>query len=140
MRYLGMERGMEIHHDGDLPARSGLGSSSSFTVGFLMALHALNHHMLTKHELADQATEVQQVVIRENVGIQDQIFAAHGGFCAIQIDQTGHYEVEPLILPKEYSEAIEHHVLLGFTGITRYATDLAGVQIKRIESGEAAMH
>jgi D-glycero-alpha-D-manno-heptose-7-phosphate kinase len=139
LKYLGVEQGLEIHHDGDLPARSGLGSSSSFTVGCLMALHALRHQMPTKRDLADQAIKVEQDILKENVGVQDQIFAAYGGMQVIQIDRNGDYEVAPLILPPDYARAVEEHVLIGFTGQTRMATNLAGAQIESIQKGKSRM-
>ncbi len=139
LQYLGVEDGLEIHHDGDLPARSGLGSSSSFTVGLLLGLHALRHQMPTKKSLADHAIQVEQQVLKENVGVQDQIFAAHGGMRVIHIQRDGDYIVEPLILPPDYTAALEDHVLLGFTGITRFATDLAGTQIEKIQSGKSCV-
>src|SRR5437667_205931 len=78
--YVKIERGVEVHHDGDLPARSGIGSSSSFTVGLLHALHALKGQMVSKHELATQGIHLEQDVLRETVGSQDQVSAAYGGF------------------------------------------------------------
>src|SRR6202051_4281521 len=72
LRLLGVERGIELHHDGDLPARSGMGSSSAFTVGLLHALHALRGEMPTKHQLAKEAIHLEQEVLGETVGSQDQ--------------------------------------------------------------------
>src|SRR5205814_1084796 len=94
------DTGLEIHHDGDLPARSGLGSSSSFTVGLIHALSALQGRHISKEELANQAIYVEQEVIRENVGSQDQISAAFGGFNRVEFRQGGEFEVAPVILPK----------------------------------------
>ena len=79
LQWLEWERGLEIHHDGDLPARSGLGSSSSFTVGLINAIIALQGSYISKEELASQAIHVEQQVIQENVGSQDQISAALAG-------------------------------------------------------------
>lgn len=73
IRYMDVKQGFEIHHDGDLPARSGLGSSSSFSVGILHALHALQGKMMTKGEPARQAIHLEQTLLKEDVGIQDQI-------------------------------------------------------------------
>ena len=140
LQFLQIHDGLEIHHDGDLPAGSGIGSSSAFTVGFLLSLHTFRHESLTKHELADQAIKVEQDVLREHVGIQDQTLAAYGGLQAICIEQDGRYEVVPLILPIDYMQALEQHVLLGFTGISRHASDLAAAQIERIQSGNSAMN
>ncbi len=139
LSFLKIRDGVEVHHDGDLPARSGLGSSSTFTVGLLLALHAMRHELPTKIKLADEAIKVEQDVIHENVGIQDQILAAHGGFRVIQIERNGDYNAASFILPPEYMQALEEHVLLGFTGVTRNATDLAGQQMKTIESGKSRM-
>ncbi|MDD2708935.1 MAG: kinase [Verrucomicrobiae bacterium] len=139
LTYLGVRDGLQIHHEGDLPARSGLGSSSAFTVGMLLALHTLRHEMPTRRMLADQAIEVEQKVIGENVGIQDQILAAHGGMQVIDISPNGDYEVSPMILPPDYHDALEQHVLLGFTGLTRNATELAGAQIKMLKDNTSTM-
>src|ERR1700691_1072764 len=72
--------GLEIHHDADLPARSGLGSSSSFTVGLLNDLHALSSRMISKRDLAREAIRIEQEVLKESVGSSDQIWGAYGGF------------------------------------------------------------
>src|SRR6266480_4840210 len=72
LRMLNFQRGLELHHDGDLPARSGMGSSSAFTVGLLHALHALRGEMPTKKQLAQESIHVEQEVLRETVGSQDQ--------------------------------------------------------------------
>src|SRR5258706_1689175 len=79
LKYLAIERGVELHHDGDLPARSGMGSSSAFTVCLLNALHALRGAMATKQQLAGEAIHIEQDVLQETVGSQDQVMAAHGG-------------------------------------------------------------
>ena len=84
LRFLKMARGVEIHHDGDLPARTGLGSSSSFTVGLLNALYALKGIMVSKDRLAKEAIHVEQNMCKEYVGCQDQALAAHGGFNYIE--------------------------------------------------------
>ena len=82
LRFLGFDDsvGLEIHHQGDLPARSGIGSSSSFTVGLIKALTALRGQMISKYDLARSAIELKQNVLKENVGSQDQVAAAYGGF------------------------------------------------------------
>src|SRR5438270_10888363 len=79
LRFLKIDRGVEIHHDGDLPARSGMGSSSAFSVGLLHALHALKGEMPTRHQLATEAITLEQDILKETVGSQDQAMAAHGG-------------------------------------------------------------
>lgn len=138
LQHLGVSQGLEIHHDGDLPARSGIGSSSSFTVGMLLALHANRSEMITKRQLASEAIEVEQNVIKENVGIQDQILVAHGGIQIIEMGPGSGYRVSPLILPKEYKENFESHILLGFTGFQRNSTDVAKDHVSNIKVGKSA--
>ncbi len=80
LQFLGIDEGMEIHHVADLPARTGLGTSSAFTVGLLHALHGLKNQMCDKRRLASEAIHVEQDLIGEAVGAQDQVSAAYGGF------------------------------------------------------------
>jgi D-glycero-alpha-D-manno-heptose-7-phosphate kinase len=135
LQYLGIEDGLEIHHDGDLPARSGIGSSSSFTVGFLNALHALQMRMIDKKELAEMAIHVEQNVAKEKVGIQDQILASYGGLQVIEMGPGAGFKVRPLILPPEYKRELESHIMLGFSGMQRFSSDAAAEQVTKIKSG-----
>lgn len=121
----GAEHGLEIHHDGDLPARSGLGSSSAFTVGLLHALAGLDGQLSPKQELADEAIYVEQTLLGETVGIQDQIAAAYGGFNSVQIEKKGSYTVNPITATRECIELFESHLLLCFTGLSRFAAKVA---------------
>ena len=121
LEYLKISDGVEIHHDGDLPARSGLGSSSSFTVGLLHALYALKQQMVSPRQLAEEAVDVEQNLLKESVGVQDQIMAAHGGFRIIELGPDANWNVKTMILPTEYLKSLEDHVLLGFSGISRMA-------------------
>src|SRR5262249_12100387 len=89
LNYLKINDGLEIHHDADLPARSGIGSSSSFTVGFLAAIFALQRRFADAKELAETAITVEQTVLKEAVGCQDQIWAAFGGMNRITFDKSG---------------------------------------------------
>lgn len=140
IKFLGIDDGLEIHHDGDLPARSGIGSSSSFTVGLLNALHGLRHELVTKQRLAREAITVEQEWIGEHVGIQDQVMAAYGGIQAIEIAPDGRLTVSPILLPPEYLDSFEQHVLLGFTGVSRLSTEIAVHQIRNIEMGRSEEH
>ena len=101
LRYLNIDRGVEIHHDGDLPARSGMGSSSSFTVGLLHALYALKGHMASKHQLAMEGIHVEQELLKETVGSQDQALAAYGGFNHITFLPNGEISVRPITLTQD---------------------------------------
>ena len=98
---MAFEDGMEITYNADLPARSGLGSSSSFSVGLLNALHALKGRMISKQDLAREAIRIEQDVMGEAVGSQDQIWAAFGGLNRIEFHRDGSFDVSPLILSSE---------------------------------------
>ena len=126
--------GLEIHHDGDLPARSGLGSSSSFTVGMLHALHALSGQMCSKKQLASDAIHIEQHIIGEHVGSQDQISAAFGGFNRITFHRSGTFEVSPVILSSRRYQILNKHLMLFFTGFSRIASEIAQSQIANIKT------
>lgn len=128
--------GMEIHHDGDLPARSGLGSSSSFTVGLLHALQGLNGQMAYKEGLARDAIHVEQNIIGENVGSQDQVSAAFGGFNRIEFHRNDSFDVSPVILPRHRREELHDHLMLCFTGFSRIASEVAKSKIDNLKSRE----
>jgi D-glycero-alpha-D-manno-heptose-7-phosphate kinase len=136
LRYLQFQQGLEIHHDGDLPARSGLGSSSSFVVGLLHALHALKGGIPTKERLTHEAIHMEQVRLKETVGSQDQVMAAHGGCQRVEFLPDGEIRVIPLTLHPDRLEDLNSHLMLFFTGIKRtaatvaqsYACDIASVE------------
>ncbi|WP_454021065.1 GHMP family kinase ATP-binding protein [Azospirillum sp. Marseille-Q6669] len=132
--------GLEIHHDGDLPARSGLGSSSSFTVGLLNALYAFRGRMVSKEQLADEAIRIEQEVIGETVGSQDQVWAAYGGLNRIDFSMDGSIAVTPLIMDRERRESLQNHLVLYFTGLSRYAPDIEKDKIANLDKCEAQLH
>ncbi len=129
-KHFGVKEGLEVHHDGDLPARTGLGSSSSFTVGLVHTLHALRQHMPSKLELARTAIHIEQELLKESVGSQDQVSAAFGGFNRIAFQPDGEVVVKPVILPGERLGALQEHLMLFFTGFSRHASIVAEKQIK----------
>lgn len=131
---MGIDEGLEIHHDADLPARSGLGSSSSFTVGLLNALHALQGRMIAKRDLGREAIRIEQDVLKEDVGCQDQVWASYGGFNRIDFHPDGSFSVAPFILPAARLGEITRSLMLFFTGFSRFATDFAKDQIQNINS------
>jgi len=135
----GVTEGLEIHHDADLPARSGLGSSSSFTVGLLHALRALDSKMITKRDLAREAIRIEQDVLKENVGSQDQLWAAYGGFNRIDFHSDATFAVSPIILPPERREELGRSIMLFFTGFSRFATDFAQDQIKNMANRKSQL-
>jgi D-glycero-alpha-D-manno-heptose-7-phosphate kinase len=125
LRHLKINRGVEIHHDGDLPARSGMGSSSSFTVGLLHALHALEGRMLSKHQLAMESIHVEQALLKETVGSQDQVSAAYGGFNHIVFMPNGEVSVRPVTVTQDRLRELNAHLMLFYTGIQRTASKVA---------------
>jgi D-glycero-alpha-D-manno-heptose-7-phosphate kinase len=130
------ENGLEIHHQGDLPARSGMGSSSSFAVGLLNALYGLSERMIDKMALAEEAIHLEQNVLKENVGCQDQIAAAFGGFNLIHFGKDGKFLVEPVILPKARLEELNNNLLLIFTGTSRIASEVAKDVVANISQNQ----
>ena len=136
LQYLDFNEGLEIHHDGDLPARSGIGSSSSFTVGLLHALHGLQARMVDKRELAEQAIHVEQKLLGESVGVQDQIMAAYGGFQIIELGPGAKWQTQELVTTEEYLKNLQGHVLMGFSGISRTADKHAKAKIENIRQGK----
>lgn len=128
--------GLEIHHDGDLPARSGLGSSSSFTVGLIHALRAMDGKRSSKKQLAASAIHVEQNVIGENVGSQDQVSAAYGGFNRIDFHRDDTFTVEPVIFSDGRKSLLESHLMLCFTGFSRIASEIAKSKIDNLKSRE----
>lgn len=129
------DRGLEIHHDGDLPARSGLGSSSSFTVSLVHAMQALKGQYATKRSLAKDAIHIEQNIIKEHVGSQDQISAAYGGFNRIDFNSgADEFYVEPIMISKERRKELQAHLMLYFTGFSRIASEIASSKIENIKN------
>jgi D-glycero-alpha-D-manno-heptose-7-phosphate kinase len=131
LKFVGFNDGTEIVHNADLPAQSGLGSSSTFTVGLLNALYGLKSYMPTKKELALNAIHVEQNLIQEAVGSQDQTAASFGGLNKITFSGgKNEIEVQPIILSQERYSLLENNLMLFFTGYARNAFEIAVAQIK----------
>lgn len=130
LKFLNFKCGIEIHHDGDLPARTGIGSSSSFTVGLLHSLYALQGKMINKMDLAKNAIYIEQELNKENVGSQDQAAAAFGGLNKTTFLRNGDIQVEPLTISREKINNFQNHFLLFFTGLSRTASEIAKHQIE----------
>jgi len=134
LQHLEITRGVEIHHDGDLPARSGMGSSSAFTVGLLNACYALKGQMPTKRQLAVESIHIEQSVLKETVGSQDQVMAAYGGLRHVQFLPNGDLSVRPMVLSASRLAELNDHLMLFYTGIVRTASDLAKSYVDDIQS------
>jgi D-glycero-alpha-D-manno-heptose-7-phosphate kinase len=131
--------GVEVQHHGDLPARSGMGSSSSFTVGMLNCTRAYLGLMSSPEWLAREAIRIEQDVIKENVGSQDQIWAAYGGLNTINFQKDGSFRVTPIVISDERREDLEDHMMLFFTGFSRTAALFAKKQIENMDKCESQL-
>jgi D-glycero-alpha-D-manno-heptose-7-phosphate kinase len=131
LNFVGIEKGVEIVHTSDIPARSGVGSSSAFTVGLLNALYALQGKMTTKRQLSRDAIHVEQHLIKENVGSQDQVATAFGGFNKIEFSSKNDFYVYPITIQQQKVDLLQSHLMLFFTGFARNASDIAGEQVKQ---------
>ena len=130
LQFLGIDEGLEIHHVADLPARTGLGTSSAFTVGLLLGLYALQNRMRDKQALAADAIRVEQELLQEAVGAQDQVSAAYGGFNRINFHTDGSIEVKRVLTAPSRLAELEQHLALYFTGFARTASEIAQEQIR----------
>ena len=130
LKFVNIDKGVEVHHDGDLPAKTGLGSSSSFTVGLLNSLYALKGVIPSKLQLAKEAIHIERDILKENVGAQDQVAAAFGGFNKINFNGKDEIKIEPITIGKERIKQLENHLMLFFTGFSRTASDIAKSQIE----------
>lgn len=130
LKFLGYNGNLDIHIFADLPARTGLGSSSSFTVGFLNALYALQGKMVPRQQLAEEAIHIEQQRIQENVGCQDQVHAAHGGMNIIEFSQKG-IVLRPVVISSEKTQLLSDSLLVFYTGQTRFASEIVKEQVSR---------
>ena len=128
MKYLDMHE-LRVVYEADLPARSGLGTSSSFAVGLLNACYALKGKYADKRKLADDAIYIERVLCNEAGGIQDQIAASFGGFNRIDFRADG-YTVSPVVFSTDRQKELNNRLMLFFTGFSRFSSDIAQSQIK----------
>ena len=133
LTYVSMPYGIEMQHNADVPGMAGLGSSSAFTVGFLHALYALIGRDITKYQLARDAIHVEQNIIKENVGSQDQTACSFGGFNKIEFGGDEQIHVTPIPMDGERLRALQKHLMLIFTRFSRNASEVAGEQIQTMK-------
>jgi D-glycero-alpha-D-manno-heptose-7-phosphate kinase len=139
LKLVGIASGIEITSIADLPAQAGLGSSGSFTVGLLNALHAYKREFLTPAQLAEEAFHIEAEVLKEPVGKQDQCIAAHGGIISMEIDRTGMVDVNTHILSEDALDQLENNTLYFYTGIQRSASQILSDQSQSIRRDENAV-
>ena len=133
LKFMKSKGNLDIHIFADLPAKTGLGSSSSFTVGFLNALYALEGKIVSKQRLAEEAIHIEQKMIKENVGCQDQVHASFGGLNLIEFDKRG-FAVRPVVISGEKHAYLNESMMVFYTGITRYASEILTEQIENTKS------
>jgi D-glycero-alpha-D-manno-heptose-7-phosphate kinase len=122
-----------MQHDGDLPSHSGLGSSSAFTVGLLHALYALRGKMVSKKRLALEAIHIEQNMIGEAVGSQDQVASAFGGMNKIIFSAQNNIEVKPFVITAEKSAHLQNSLMLFFTGFSRFAVEIEQDKLRQLD-------
>jgi D-glycero-alpha-D-manno-heptose-7-phosphate kinase len=132
IKYLKIEEGLEVNIISDLPARTGIGSSSSFTVGLLHSLYALMGVMKSKEQLAKEAIYIEYEVLKERVGVQDQLAAAYGGLNYMRFTEDN-LEVNPLIISRERKQALQDNLMMFYTGINRFASEILKEQIEKTQ-------
>lgn len=132
MKFLDM-REIRLAYDADLPARTGLGTSSSFAVGMLNAFYALKGRSVDKKELANEAIYLERVLCNEAGGIQDQIAAAYGGLNHIEIEKDGSYTVNPVVISNQRKQELNANLMLFFTGFSRISATIQEKTEKNIE-------
>jgi len=134
LKFMKIKQGIEMVHTSDIPARSGVGSSSAFTVGFLNSLYALTNRIISKQDLALNAIQVEQDIIKEPVGSQDQAACAFGGFNKIEFCDKNTIHVQPITVNPRRIQNLEKHLMLFFTGYTRISGKIAAEQIRKTKS------
>ena len=139
LREFGPHFPLEIHHDGDLPARSGIGSSSAFAVGLIHTLLLLQKKPVNCEKLANEAIRLEREILKENVGIQDQIACSFGGLNHLIFDKES-WGVSSIDVPRSYQEEIERRMVLVFTGLQRTSSDVQAGLLKDIRSKSQAMN
>ncbi len=137
-RKYGYGRNYELQHHGDLPAQSGVGSSSAFAVGIINAINSINGTNLTDVQLANEAIEFEQIVLKETVGSQDQVACAIGGLNYIKFNKSG-WKSEPISVSKSYLDSFQQNIVLVFSGISRMSSDVSKSLLENLEKKEELM-
>ena len=131
-----IKKGLEIHYDGDLPARSGMGSSSVFVVGLMNLFNHFNNKKINKNKLAKKSIYFEQKILREVVGSQDQIAATYGGFNKIIFKKNGDFNVKPILIKKRIIKKLNNNLLLVYTGYKRTAHYIAKGYVNKLQTSK----
>ena len=136
LKYFKIKDGLEIHYDGDLPAKSGMGSSSVFVVGLMNLLKNFQGKKINKRMLAQKSIYFEQKILKEAVGSQDQVAAAYGGFNKITFKIGGGFNVQPIAIKKKTLSKLNKNLLLVYTGIRRTAHDIARGYVDKLNKSK----
>jgi len=136
LKEMKIDDGIELHHFSDLPARSGLGSSSAFTAGTLLALGNLYGLSKSKLNLSNESINIEQNILKENVGCQDQIAVSFGGFNHISFNRNGEYQVNRLDIELKKLKLLQENILLFFTGVSRLSSEIQLDQVENLSSNK----
>jgi D-glycero-alpha-D-manno-heptose-7-phosphate kinase len=131
-----IQSGLEIHYDGDLPARSGMGSSSVFVVGLTNLFNSYKSIIINKKKLAKDSIDFEQNTLKEIVGSQDQIAASYGGFNKIIFKKNGNFEVKPLSIKKEILQKLNKNLILVYSGLSRNAHEIASSYVNKLQKSK----
>ncbi len=138
LKHFKIKNGLEIHYDGDLPSRSGMGSSSVFVVGLMNLLNNFQGKIIGKKTLAQKSIHFEQKILKEAVGSQDQIAVCYGGFNKIAFNIGGGFSVNPINIKKKILEKLNKNLLLIYTGVTRTAHTIAKSYTKKLNGSKKA--
>lgn len=139
LKFIDINKGIELHSAADVPAACGLGTSSSFTVALLNALHAYKRDFVSQKQLAEEACHIEINILKEPIGKQDQFMAAFGGLTCLTFDRSGEVLVEPLRISGEALAQLEKNLLLFFTGTERSASDILREQDQKSKANDPDM-
>ena len=139
LKYLKINKGLEIHYDGDLPARSGMGSSSCFVVGLMKALYKIKNTEISNIDLTKRSIYFEQNIMNEIVGSQDQVVATYGGFNKIIFNKNGSINVKKIKFTKNL-KLLNRNLVLIFTGINRTAHYIAQKYVGKLTSTKKKIH
>ncbi len=140
LKHYDVTNGVEISNQCDLPARSGLGSSSSFCAGLIQGIYALKGQAITKYGLTKETIKLEREILAENGGIQDQIAAVYGGLNHIHINNNGSFSVNPVVIKESRKTELNNNLMLFFTGVVRTSSEIAEKQVKSTKDKTEQLH
>ena len=139
LEFIGIEKGVELHSTADVPASCGLGTSSTFTVALLNALHAYKKDFVTQKQLAEEACHIEIDILEEPIGKQDQYISAYGGLTCLTFEKNGDVLIEPLRISRESLDRLESNTILFYTGKQRSASVILADQDQKCQQDDAEM-